>query len=127
MIKLNFKNRQDLLVQVEQWTEIPMLVLVVIMIITLILPLVVPLDEATHHLLELIDWFIWGAFALELLVKTYLAPKKIVYLRKNWIDVVVVALPLLRVFRVFRIARGARAIRLLRFGRILALFGKFTA
>ena len=91
MLRLNLKSREELLINVEQWTEIPMLVLVVIMIITLILPLVVPLDEATHHLLELIDWFIWGAFALELLVKTYLAPKKIVYLRKNWIDVVVVA------------------------------------
>ncbi len=125
MIKVNFKNREELLLKVEQWTEIPMLVLVVIMVITLIIPLVIPLDEPTHNLLELIDWVIWGTFFLELLVKTYLSPKKLVYLRKNWVDVIVVALPLLRVFRVFRVARGARALRLLRFGRILALFGKF--
>ena len=125
MIKLNIKNREELLLKVEQWTEIPMLVLVVLMIITLIIPLVFPLDDTTHNFLELIDWIIWGAFALELLVKTYLSPKKLVYLKKNWVDVIVVALPLLRVFRIFRVARGARAFRLLRFGRILALFGKF--
>lgn len=100
-----------------------MLVLVLVMIATLIIPLVITLPESTHQVLEMIDWVIWAVFALELGIRTYLAPAKFNYLRKNWMDVLVVALPLLRVFRIFR---AARILRILRFGRILALFGKFT-
>lgn len=126
MMNLNIADREDLLTRVEKWTEIPMLILVVAMIINLILPFVIPLDKSIEHTLELIDWFIWGAFALELIVKTYIAPRKLVYLRKNWFDVVIVLLPLLRVLRVARVIRGARALRVLRFARILVFFGKFT-
>lgn len=135
MIQLDLKKRESLLTKVESYTEIPMLILVVVMIATLVVPLVVELDEDTHHLFELIDWFIWAAFALELAVKTYLSPKRLIYLRTHWLDVLIVALPLLRVFRVFRaarlargarLARSSRVLRLLRFARILVFFGRFT-
>lgn len=129
MKKLTLNNREELLAKVERYTEVPMFILVIVMIITLVVPMVVHLDEATEQILELIDWFVWGAFALELTVKTYLSSNKLAYLRKNWIDVVVVVLPLLRVFRIFRVARlarGARITRILRFARVLAFFGKFT-
>lgn len=124
MLNLNLQNRQQFLTSFESWTEIPMLVLVLVMIVTLIVPLVVHLPESTHQVLEMIDWVIWALFALELSIRVYLADKKIAYLKKNWVDVIVVALPLLRVFRIFR---AARLLRVLRFARILTLFGKFTA
>lgn len=124
MIKLkNIKQKEQLLSKFESLTEIPMLILVLVMIATLIIPLVVSLPESTHQVLEIIDWVIWAIFALELSIRTYLAPKRLSYLRKNWVDVIVVALPLLRIFRVLR---AARLLRILRFVRVLALFGKFT-
>lgn len=123
MIKLNINNRERLLTQFESWTEVPMLVLVVIMVVTLILPLVSPLPDSAHQVLEIIDWIIWAIFALELSIRTYLSPRKLPYLRTNWIDVLVVLLPVLRIFRVLR---AARILRILRFVRVLALFGKFT-
>lgn len=123
MPRLNPQNREELLRKFESWTEIPMLVLVVVMIVTLIIPLVVQLPQQTHATLELIDWIIWAIFALELGIRTYLAPKKVSYLRKNWVDVLVVILPVLRIFRTFR---AARLLRILRFARVFALFGKFT-
>src|SRR3989338_7337861 len=126
MLRITISDREELLKRVEQWTEIPMLIFVVVMIINLILPFVIPLDKSIENTLELIDWFIWGAFALELMVKTYIAPGKLAFLKKNWFDVVIVLLPLLRVLRVARIIRGARAFRILRFARILVFFGKFT-
>lgn len=122
-------NNEQILIKIDRYTEIPMLILVVVMVITLVIPMVVSVSDATHAFLELIDWIIWAAFALELAVKTYLSPKKLVYLKTHWLDVVVVALPLLRVFRVFRVARlarGARVVRALRFARIIVFFGKFT-
>lgn len=135
MIKLNFHNREELLVTVERYTEIPMLILVVVMLVTLVIPLLVHLPESTVYFLELIDWIIWAAFALELAVKTYITPRKLVYLKQHWLDVVVVALPLLRIFRIFRVARLARgaritrstrALRLLKFVRIFVVFGKIS-
>ncbi len=135
MKKIHIQNHEEILKKIDRYTEVPMLVLVVIMIITLVLPMVVSVNEFTAHFLEIVDWVIWGAFALELAVKTYIAEKKLAYLKKNWVDVVIVAVPLLRVFRVFRIARlarGARAVRstrflrILRVGRIVVFFTKFT-
>lgn len=123
MINLNIQNKEELLKKFEDWTEIPMLVLVLIMIVTLVIPLVLHLPDETHLILEYIDWVIWALFALELIVRTSLSGKKLAYLRKNWIDVIVVALPVLRIFRIFR---AARLLRVLRIGRILALFDKFT-
>lgn len=129
------QNRQELLEKIERRTEVPMLVLVIIMIIALIVPLVIPLSHQAELILEWVDWIIWSLFALELSIKTYLSENKIAYLKKNWLDVVLVAVPLLRMFRIFRVARLARgarlarstrAIRALRFIRIIGFFGKFT-
>lgn len=128
-------NREQLLAKVERYTEIPMLVLVIVMIVALVIPLVIPLSPELELTLEWADWIIWSLFALELIVKTYLSGNRISYLKKNWMDVILVAVPLLRVFRIFRIARLARgarlvrstrAIRALRFVRIIGFFGKFT-
>lgn len=124
MSQQNIKNRQELLLKFESWTEIPLIILVVIMIITLVLPLVIQLPQNIHDTFEIIDWGIWAIFALELSVRTYLAEKKLSYLRKNWIDILVVLLPVLRVFRVLR---AARLLRVLRFVRILSFFAKFTS
>lgn len=123
MINLHLKNREELLQRFENWVEIPMMILILVMIATLIIPLVVHLPEEIHLTLELIDWTIWAIFALELAIRTYLAEKKLAYLRKNWVDVLVVIVPILRIFRIFRVTRLLRA---LRFARVLTLFGKFT-
>lgn len=122
--KENRRSREELLAKVERYTEVPMLILVIVIIVTLVIPMVVALPEATHQLFELIDWFIWAAFALELLVKTYLSRNRLLYLRTHPFDVLIVVLPLLRIFRIFRIARALRIFRLL---RILTFFVKFTA
>lgn len=122
-MKLPSGKNEQLLRSFENWTEIPLLLLVLVMIGTLILPLIIKLPPGTHNTLELIDWAIWAVFALELGIRTYLAPKKISYLRKNWVYVLVVILPMLRIFRIFR---AARLIRILRFVRVFTLFGKFA-
>lgn len=123
MIKLKSQNRETILNKFESWVEIPMMVLVLVMIVTLIIPLVIHIPDETHLILEYVDWVIWAVFALELGIRTFLAPEKLAYLRKNWIDVIVVALPVLRIFRIFR---AARLLRILRLSRIIALFDKFA-
>ena len=116
-------NREELLVKFERYTEVPMLVLVIVMIGTLIAPMVWQFNEQTKLIFEIADWVIWGLFALELFVKTYLSKNRLSYLRKNWLDVVVVVLPVLRVFRIFR---AVRLLRIVRLSRVLVFFAKFT-
>ncbi len=119
----NPRNRAALLEQWERWLEVPMFCLVIVMIVTLLVPLVTPLSNATYQILEIVDWFIWAIFFLELAFRTFLAEKKFAYLQKNWIDLLIVLLPVLRVFRIFRLIR---VLRILRFARVFIFFGKFT-
>lgn len=127
--ELSFEERETIVSNIEKKTELPMLVLVIIMIVSLVTPLIVKLDKNFIYILEIIDWIIWAIFFVELAVRTFFAPKKLIYLKRNWLDVLVVILPFLRIFRIFRVARlarGARAIRALRFVRIISVFSKFT-
>lgn len=122
-------KRQELFLKVQKYTEIPMLLLVLIMLGTIVIPLIYTVSEETLHLFHLIDWIIWGAFATELCVKIYLSEKKAEYLRKNWIDLLVVLLPLLRIFRLAQTARllnSTRFLRLLNVFRIFTLLGKLS-
>jgi voltage-gated potassium channel len=131
-LKSSVKEREVLLQKIEKATEMPMLALVVIMVGVLILPLVIKLNHSQNVLFEMIDLVIWAIFCIELSVRVYIAPRRLEYLKKHWLDLILVLLPLLRFFRMFRVVRGARAIRsikvvrFLRFTRIIFVFTKFT-
>jgi voltage-gated potassium channel len=59
-------------------------------------------------------------FLAEFAVKFALATVKRTYLRRNWLDVLVLLVPFLRVLRLLRVLRATRALplfRLLVFGR----------
>jgi voltage-gated potassium channel len=79
-------------------------------------PFVFSLSATTKATLTAIDYLIWGIFAVDLIVKVAVAPARLGYLRRHWLDVVLVAVPFLRPLRV---ARSARALRLLRAGRVV--------
>ena len=51
---------------------------------------------------------IWGLFLAEFVVKLAISPRRSLYLRRNWFDLLVIILP------AFRILRAARALRALR-------------
>lgn len=95
-----------------------MLILALLMLPMLLLPEFTNLPEGLEETLVLGDWLIWGAFGLELVVKTYLAPQRKKYLVEHWYDVVIVAVPFLRPLRVMR---SARVLRLARSMRLLSI------
>ncbi len=97
------ERRAGLFARVERITEPVMLVLAFIFLIVVLLPEVVPLASHTIGLLESMLWLIWGIFAAELAIKTYLAPDRRRYLISHWVDVVTVALPFLRPLRLLRL------------------------
>jgi voltage-gated potassium channel len=68
-------------------------------------------------MLEAIGLVIWVLFIVEFAIEFVLAPRKLVYIRTNWLTALSLVLPALRVFRMlrlFRVLRAARGLRLIR-------------
>ena len=90
--------------KVDRVAEIPMLLLAIVMIPLLLIPLVMTLSATLDYALYALNWFIWAAFAVELVVKTFLAPNRREYLVKHWYDVLIVVVPFLRPLRILAVA-----------------------
>jgi voltage-gated potassium channel len=100
---MNKDRRANLFTQVERVTEIPMLVLAFVFLAAILLPEIMHLSEAAQRMLEGVVWLIWAVFAVELGIKSYLAPDRRHYLVSHWPDVLTVALPFLRPLRLLRL------------------------
>lgn len=111
-------QRAKLFDWVDKNTELPMLVLAGIFLVVIAAPLVFAVPTGLRAPLETVDWVIWAAFAAELLVKTYLAPKRWRYVYMHWYDVLIVAIPFFRPLRVVRSLRALRELELLRLGSV---------
>ena len=110
------ERRTAALDRFEHATEFPLLVLALLTIPLLLAPMVFELSEGQERVILALDALIWGVFAADLLIRTWLAPRRLSYLRQHWFDVLIVVLPFLRPLRV---ARSARALRVLEAARVL--------
>jgi len=111
------KRRMTLAEAFERYTEFPMLCLALAFVPVLIVPWLFDLPPAWDLAFTAADGMIWAAFALELVIKTYLAPSRRSYLRQHWFDVIIVTVPFLRPLRI------AQSARLLRAGKALRVTG----
>jgi voltage-gated potassium channel len=109
------RERYELLQRLEDWLEAPMLILAFAWLVLLVGELIWGESLA----FEIIGTTIWAVFILNFAVEFILAPRKGAYLRSNWLTVISLLVPALRIFRVFRVAR---LLRLTRVGRGLRLF-----
>ncbi len=112
------RERDELLHRIEKWLETPMVVLGFVWLALLILELTRGVTTA----LETAGTVIWVVFILDFALRFALAPRKVDYLQANWLTVISLILPALRVFRivrVFRVLRAARAARGLRLVKII--------
>jgi voltage-gated potassium channel len=102
--------------QLEDWLEMPMLVLGFVWLALLIIEFIWGLSP----LLETAGTVIWIIFIVDFALKFVLAPRKWAYLKSNWLTAVALLIPALRVLRVaralrvLRVARAARGVRLVR-------------
>jgi voltage-gated potassium channel len=105
---------EEALHRFERYTALPMIVLALLFVPILVVPEVVDLGHAWRSGLSAASWLIWGAFAAELGVRTYLAPRRVRFLLRNWFDVAIVVLPFARPLRLLRSTRLLRVIIALR-------------
>lgn len=109
-------ERRGVLAQLEGWMETPMLVLGLVWLALMLWEYV----RGIGPLLEAVAGVIWIIFILDFALKFALAPDKTDYLKSNWLTLVALVVPALRVFRIFRVvrvlraARAARGLRLVR-------------
>jgi len=108
-------ERWNVLEDLDDWLRIPMAVLS----LTWLLIVVAELVWGERDLLATFGIVIWIMFLVEFGVRFLLAPEKLPFLRRNWLTVLALALPALRVFRALRFVRAARALRGARLVRIV--------
>jgi len=116
------EERRELLQQIEEWLEPPLLILAFVWLAIFIYELV----WGEGPTLNAVNTVIWVIFILDFALKLALAPARVDYLKTNWLTVIALALPALRVFRVFRMLRVLRAARTARGLRLVRLVGSFN-
>lgn len=113
-------RRAAALERFERVTEVPLVALALAMVPLLLVPAVVDLTPTGRTVVYFLNLVIWAAFALELGVRFVLTRDRRGFLRREWPDLLIVFLPLLRPLR---LVRSARALRLLRLGRVVGAVG----
>lgn len=110
------KQRWRLLKQLESVLETPMVVLGFIWLGLMIIDLV----RGETRLTATAGRFIWIIFIVDFLIRFSLAPRKLIFLQRNIISAVALALPALRTLRALRALRLLRATRGLTFVRVIS-------
>ena len=105
-------RREALLVRIERVTELPLLILAFAIVPLLAASLFWELTPDGERLVFIVDVVVWALFAADLGVKTVVAPDRRTFLKRHWLDVLIVVIPFARPFRLLRIAvYGSRAFR----------------
>lgn len=104
------QERWEVLRQLEDWLERPMLILAFVWLSLVIVELI----WTTSGVFELIGTIIWIVFILEFLLRFFLAPRKLRFLRRNPITIIALAAPAFRFLRALRLLRLGRGLRLVR-------------
>ncbi|MFC5455125.1 potassium channel protein - like protein [Prosthecobacter fluviatilis] len=120
---------EDTTEQLEQKLALPMLILTLLVLPVLGAELTGGETLENHPRMalatHLMTCIIWIGFTMEFLWMVAAAPAKLAYCLKNWINLVIILLPLiafLRVLNIFRFTRMLRAGKLLRAYRLRGLW-----
>jgi voltage-gated potassium channel len=101
------RERWRALRQLERWLEGPMLFLSFVWLALLLVELV----WGTSRLFETLGTAIWLLFVADFGLRLALAPGKLRFLRGNWLTLVSLLVPALRLVRFLRVLRLAHAVR----------------
>lgn len=109
------EERWNVLRDLEDWLQTPMLLLSFIWLLLVIVELV----WGSTRTLEVFGTAIWITFIIEFTLRFALAPRKGSFLRRNWLTVIALVVPAFRLLRGLRFLKAARAARSFRLVRIV--------
>ncbi|QYF91810.1 ion transporter [Massilia sp. PAMC28688] len=110
------RNRLQLLHRIHNALETPMALLGLAWFCLMVVDLTRGLGDTGNTATTVI----WVIFIADFALRLILAPRKLAYMRKNWLTVIALVLPALRVLRFARVLRGLSRLRGLPLVRILA-------
>lgn len=96
-------ERENLLARIQAWLEIPMLLLSTAWLVLLVIEMI----RGLGNLLQAVVYAIWVIFIIDFLMSLALAPRKLRFIRSNWLSVIALAIPAFRLFRVVTLVRFA--------------------
>ena len=109
------KLRWRLLRDLDKWLNTPMALLSAAWLAIIVWELI----SGSTELLTSLGTIIWIVFIAEFLVRFTLAPAKQPFLKSNWLTLIALLVPALRLFRALSFLRAARGLRGLRLVRIV--------
>ena len=118
-------QRVRLLVQIERMFEGPIIVLSLVWVVIAVIELTRGLSRAG----QIAATVIWIIFIIDFLIKFIIAPRKPLFLKKNWLSALSLVVPAFRLFRAaraFRLLRMARGMRITRGVRVAKLLGSMN-
>jgi voltage-gated potassium channel len=107
------RERDALLYQWERWFETPLIVLSICWLVLIIIELTVGLSP----ILETLSFTIWLIFVFDYAIRFFLAPQKMLFIKHNWLILIALLIPPMRIFRAlyfFRFARATRSVALIK-------------
>ena len=116
------RERWKLTARLARALEKPMLVLSAVWTALLI----VEFTRGLSPWLQTASDVIWIAFIAQFAIEFMAAPSKRIYMRKQWITAISLALPAFRLVRLVRVARAVRLARAARGVRLARLLGTFN-
>ena len=108
-------QRWRLIGELDRWLRCPMIALAFGWLAIVL----IELTEGTSRLLDTAGTAIWIIFIAEYLLRLVIAPKKWEFVRRNWLTLLALAVPALRLFRAIAILRAASVLRTFRLVRIV--------
>lgn len=108
-------QRVRLLVQLEKMLERPMIVLSFVWVVLVAAELARGLTPGV----EMAGLAIWAIFVIDFAIKFVIAPRKLTFLRRNWLTMLSLVVPAFRLARAWRVFRTARLLRGVRFAKVL--------
>jgi voltage-gated potassium channel len=102
------QERLGLLVEIDSLLDKPLIALSFAWLVLMILDF----TEGLSPVLTTIFNLIWSLFILDFVLEFWIAPKRIEYLRENWLTAISIVLPAFRILQAFRALRFLRLARL---------------
>ena len=109
-------RRWRTLCHLQAWLDPLMLWLSIAWLVVVVVQL---LDPHSNPVLAAIATVLWIVFIVDFVVRLSLAPGKRTFLKRNWLVLIALLVPALRIFRVFAVFRAAGALRGVQLVRIV--------
>jgi len=107
-------EREQVARELAERMDGPVTVLGVVFLLLVLVDTVARPDGALAVAFDVASWLVWGVFALEFVLRAVIAPSTSDFLRRNWWQLVFLALPF------FRFVRILARLRLARLGRVVS-------